>query len=143
MLFSSTIFLFIFLPIVLLMYLTTKKELHNSVLLIASIIFYAWGEPKYLAIMLLTILVNYYGALLIFKKPEQKKLYLFFTIIINIGLLIYFKYFNFLITNFNNLFHAEINHLKIIMPIGISKPSKALNMQQGQGFAKPCATAVA
>jgi len=120
MLFSSTTFLFIFLPIVLLAYLITKKELHNSVLLIASIIFYAWGEPKYLAIMLLTILVNYYGALLIFKKPEQKKLYLFFTIIINIGLLIYFKYFNFLITNFNNLFHAEINHLKIIMPIGIS-----------------------
>lgn len=62
-----------FLPIVLLLYLITKKELHNPILLTASIIFYAWGEPKYLAIMLLTIIINYFGAIAIsrckFKKP--------------------------------------------------------------------------
>ena len=63
MLFSSMTFVFMFLPILLLLYLVTKKELHNPILLIASIIFYAWGEPKYLAIMLLTIIFNYFGAL--------------------------------------------------------------------------------
>ena len=58
MLFSSMTFIYFFLPIVLLLYLETKKELHNPILLVASIIFYAWGEPKYLSIMLLTILLT-------------------------------------------------------------------------------------
>ena len=71
MLFSSMTFVFIFLPIVLLLYLVTKKELHNPILLIASIIFYAWGEPKYLAIMLLTILVNYFGAIIVEKYRNK------------------------------------------------------------------------
>jgi alginate O-acetyltransferase complex protein AlgI len=113
-----------FLPIVLLLYLVTKKELHNPILLIASIIFYAWGEPKYLAIMLLTILVNWLGAILIDKEKSKNgkfaKLYLVSTIVINLGFLIYFKYFNFLIDNCNHLFNTDITPLKIIMPIGIS-----------------------
>ena len=77
MLFSSMTFIGVFLPIVLLLYLVTKKELHNPILLIASIIFYAWGEPKYLAIMLLTIIINYFGAIAIEKFPKYKKLSLF------------------------------------------------------------------
>ena len=109
-----------FLPIVLLLYLVTKKELHNPILLIASIIFYAWGEPKYLAIMLLTILVNYCGALLIEKTQNHKKLYLVLTVIANLSFLIYFKYFNFLIANTNNFFHLNISALDVVMPIGIS-----------------------
>lgn len=120
MLFSSMTFIYVFLPIVLLLYLVTKKELHNPILLIASIIFYAWGEPKYLAIMLFTILINYFGALLIENKPKHKKLTLIITILANLGFLIYFKYFNFLIANCNNLFHSNIHTLDIIMPIGIS-----------------------
>ncbi len=120
MLFSSMIFLYLFLPIVLLLYLTTKKELHNPILLFASIIFYAWGEPRYLAIMLLTIIVNYFGAILIDKSKNHKKLFLVLTIVINLSFLIYFKYFNFILENINGLFHTHISALDVIMPIGIS-----------------------
>ena len=120
MLFSSMTFVFMFLPIVLVLYLVTKKELHNPILLIASIIFYAWGEPKYLAIMLLTILINYFGAIAVDKFQNHKKLSLILTIIANLSFLIYFKYFNFLIENYNCLFHTNIQALKIVMPIGIS-----------------------
>ncbi len=122
MLFSSMTFVFMFLPIVLLLYLVTKKELHNPILLIASILFYAWGEPKYLAIMLLTIIINYFGAILIDKNksPQNKKLVLILTIIANLSFLVYFKYFDFLINNFNHIFHSNIQLLNIIMPIGIS-----------------------
>lgn len=62
MLFSSMTFVFMFLPIVSAIYLLARKELQNYILLLASILFYAWGEPRYLAIMILTILVNYIGA---------------------------------------------------------------------------------
>ena len=120
MLFSSMTFIYVFLPIVLLLYLVTKKELHNSVLLLASICFYAWGEPKYLSIMLLTILINYAGAIFVEKFAKYKKLILVLTIISNLVFLIYFKYFNFLISNVNALFHSNIEMLKIVMPIGIS-----------------------
>ena len=120
MLFSSMTFVFMFLPIVCAVYLLSKKELHNAVLLIASIIFYAWGEPRYLAIMLLTIIINYFGALLIEKSEKYKKLSLILVLAANLGFLIFFKYFNFLLDNVNNLFHSHIHPLDIIMPIGIS-----------------------
>lgn len=123
MLFSSMTFVYMFLPIVCTLYLISKKELHNPILLIASIIFYAWGEPKYLAIMLLTILVNFFGAKIVEKFKEcgkNAKIPLIATICINLGFLIYFKYFNFLIENINGLFHSHIHLLHIIMPIGIS-----------------------
>ena len=120
MLFSSMTFIYVFLPIVLLLYLITKKELHNPILLIASIIFYAWGEPKYLAIMLLTIIINYFGAIGVDKFKNHKKLVLILTIIGNLGFLIYFKYFNFIMENINGLFHTHISALDVIMPIGIS-----------------------
>lgn len=119
MLFSSMTFLYVFLPIVLLVYLLSKKSLHNYILLIASIIFYAWGEPRYLAIMLLTILVNYIGALVI-DKYRYKNFSLVCTILLNLAFLVYFKYFNFLIKNFNCLFHSNLDVLNIVMPIGIS-----------------------
>ena len=120
MLFSSMTFIFFFLPIVLLLYLIAKKELHNPILLVASIIFYAWGEPKYLAIMLLTILINYFGAIAINKYKTHKKATLIATILANLSFLVYFKYFNFLIENCNSLFHSNISALDIVMPIGIS-----------------------
>ena len=120
MLFSSMTFIYVFLPVVCTIYLLAKKELHNAILLGASIIFYAWGEPKYLAIMLLSIIVNYYGAILIDKYLKYKKLTLFITILTNLGFLIYFKYFNFILENINNIFHSHISALDIVMPIGIS-----------------------
>ncbi len=123
MLFSSITFLYIFLPIVCLLCLFAKKKLHNTILLIASIIFYAWGEPAYLAIMLVTIIANYFGAILVDKfrdKSIKKTAALCGTILINLGFLIYFKYFDFLITNINSIFHSHIKLLEVIMPIGIS-----------------------
>lgn len=112
-------FVFLFLPILLLLYLVTKKELHNPILLAASILFYAWGEPKYLAIMLLTIVINYLGAIAI-DKYRYKKPILVFTILANLGFLIYFKYFNFIIENLNGICHTNISALDVVMPIGIS-----------------------
>ncbi len=118
MLFSSMTFIYVFLPIVCTVYFFIKKELHNFILLIASMIFYMWGEPRYFAIMLLTIFINYFGALLIDKK--RNKTVLIFIILLNLSFLIYFKYFNFLIENINLLFHSNIDFIKAIMPIGIS-----------------------
>ena len=120
MLFSSISFIYVFLPAVCFLYLITRKELHNPILLIASIIFYACGEPRYLAIMLVTIMVNYLGALMIEKYPLKKKLTLTLTIAANLGFLIYFKYFNFILGNINTLLHTNIDFIKVIMPIGIS-----------------------
>ncbi len=120
MLFSSMSFIYVFLPIVSLLYLAARKELHNPILLTASILFYAWGEPRYLAVMLVTILVNYLGALLIEKYPQKKKLALTLTVAADLGFLIYFKYFNFILDNINAIFHTNIDFIKVIMPIGIS-----------------------
>ena len=113
-------FVFMFLPIVFGLYLLLRKELHNMVLLVASILFYAWGEPRYLAIMLITIMVNYFGALAIHQFPRAKKLSLFLTIATDLGFLFYFKYFNFVMTNINAAFGADIPFLDVVMPIGIS-----------------------
>lgn len=123
MLFSSMTFIFVFLPILLLLYIMAKKELRNPILLIASILFYAWGEPKYLAIMLLTILINFAGAIFIEKARDEgksSKKVLILTILANLSFLIYFKYFNFIIDNVNTLLHSHIDPLNVIMPIGIS-----------------------
>ena len=120
MLFSSMSFIFIFLPLVCLIYFIVRPNLRNYVLLAASILFYAWGEPEYLAIMLLTILVNYGGAILMNKHPKYKKGFLTATIITNLGFLTYFKYFNFFIGNLNELFHGNLDFIEVLMPIGIS-----------------------
>ena len=120
MLFSSMTFVYMFLPIVCLIYLCSKKQLHNGILLAASILFYAWGEPRYLAIMLLTIIVNYLGAIAIEKWSKYKKLSLILTIIVNLAFLAYFKYFNFLLDNINHIFSSDIKFVEVILPLGIS-----------------------
>ncbi len=122
MLFSSMTFLFLFLPILCTLYLLARKELRNHILLIASLIFYAWGEPRYLAIMLLTILVNYVGANYISRSnnPRHRKQILCLTILTNLGFLFYFKYFNFVAENINAVFNSNIDFIKVVMPIGIS-----------------------
>lgn len=120
MLFSSMTFVFLFLPIVCAIYWLTRREFRNYVLLLASILFYAWGEPKYLVIMLMTIVINFFGALLIDKYKQYKKWILIGTILSDLGFLFYFKYFNFFMRNINAAFGADIPFLEIIMPIGIS-----------------------
>lgn len=120
MLFSSMTFIYIFLPLVCSVYLLARNDIRNHILLAASIIFYGWGEPTYLAIMILTILINYVGAIGIDKYQTKKGLIAALTIISNLSFLFYFKYFNFAIDNFNSLFSENFDFIKVIMPIGIS-----------------------
>ena len=119
MLFSSITFLFLFLPVVCAVYFLVPKRLKNDVLLAASFVFYAWGEPHYVFIMILSVFINYAGALLI-EKTNFKKLFLVLTVVLNLTFLGYFKYFNFLIENLNLLLRRDVDPLQIIMPIGIS-----------------------
>ena len=126
MLFSSLTFLFGFLPILLILYFILKKRKYkNIVLLIFSLIFYAWGEPKYIFLMLSTILIVYIFGILIDKFDKEnkkilKKISLIICIFLVLGSLIFFKYSNFLIENVNLAFKAKIKLLNIVMPIGIS-----------------------
>lgn len=126
MLFSSLTFLFGFFPILLILYfLTKKRKIRNIILLLFSLAFYAWGEPKYILLMIITIIVVYLFGLLIDKynreeKCQKKKISLILCIIIVIGNLVFFKYSNFLLENLNILFNTNIKSLNIIMPIGIS-----------------------
>lgn len=114
------VFLWIFLPICLIGYYLIQPKFRNVFLLIASLIFYAWGEPRFVFLMVLSIIVNYIFAILIEDTPKEKKSFLALGIVFNLALLGYFKYFNFLIENVNLLFQAEISAKTIILPIGIS-----------------------
>lgn len=123
MVFSSTIFLCVYLPLVLLGYYICPKKGRNLFLLIASLVFYAWGEPKYVFLMIFSILVNYIFGRLMDKHRENKKrlkLMLVLSVVIDIGLLSVFKYTDFIITNVNAIFGANFDLLNIALPIGIS-----------------------
>lgn len=123
MVFSSTIFLCVYLPLVLLGYYICPKKGRNLFLLIASLVFYAWGEPKYVFLMIFSILVNYIFGRLMDKHRENKKrlkLMLVLSVVIDIGLLSVFKYTDFIITNVNAIFGASFDLLNIALPIGIS-----------------------
>ena len=120
MLFSSMTFIFIFLPAVIALYFLVHPKFRNYILLLASILFYAWGEPKYVLIMLSTIFINWIGAILIDKYSKYKKGFLVGTILADLGILFYFKYFDFVISNINSLFNANLSFVSVIMPIGIS-----------------------
>ena len=118
--FNTMTFIYVFLPVVLFLYLVSKKELRNSILLFASIVFFACLDIKCLAIMLLTIIVNYYGALVIESNPAKKKTVLFLTLFANLGCLVSFKYCNFFVDNSNLLLHTNFETFKFVVPFGIS-----------------------
>lgn len=126
MLFSSMIFLWLFLPIVFILYYIVDNKLKNVLLLISSIIFYAWGGVSYTLIMFSSIIINYIFALLIDKAIEEnnklkKKIYLALCIVINLSILGYFKYTDFAISIINSISKKELIQLKnIVLPIGIS-----------------------
>ena len=98
MLFSSITFLSVFFPSLVFIYFTVSKSFRNYILLVYSLIFYAWGEPRYLSVMLGIILINYFAAILI-DKSKNKKIILICDILLNLSVLVYFKYFNFIIYN--------------------------------------------
>lgn len=120
MVFSSLIFLFLFLPTFLLCYfIPRKRKTKNIVLLIFSLLFYGYGEPIYVLLMILSIIVNYFIVLWMDKSSKPKK-WLIIDLVFNLGLLFFFKYTNFFLDNINNLFNLNIKFLSISLPIGIS-----------------------
>jgi len=136
MLFSSIAFLYYFLPIVLMAYFLVPTKMKNYVLLLASLVFYAWGEPKYVFLMILSVGIGYVAGLILDKLPvggEEgssskraadrtgiRKTVLLLSVGLCLFFLVYFKYTNFFITNVNAVLKTQIPVLKVIMPIGIS-----------------------
>ncbi len=126
MVFSSIIFLLYFLPFFLLTYFLVGKKYKNIVLLVGSIIFYSWGAPKFIFVILLTTFIDFHLMRWMDNSNNQRdrKLILVFSIVVNLGLLFYFKYSNFFIDNINSVLsffsNNQIHWIKLILPIGIS-----------------------
>ncbi len=120
MIFSSTFFLFLFLPVTLLLYYIVPKKTKNFILLLCSLVFYAWGEPVYVLLMIYSILFNYVMGRLIDSEPAHKKLVLVFSIFMNLLILGFFKYYGFLMENINAITGLNLKIRKLALPIGIS-----------------------
>ena len=121
MVFSSTIFIYIYLPITLFLYYLLPTRYNNYILLVASILFYAWGEPIFVLVMLVSIYINFYLAKILDQsRDNRKRLVLTLSIVLNLGILIIFKYLNFIIDNINLAFNISISIPQIRLPIGIS-----------------------
>ena len=126
MVFSSSIFLFYFLPVFLVVYFLVDRKYKNGIALLASLVFYGFGSPKFLLVLLLSIVIDYYIVRQISKSadPKRSKLFLVCSVILNIGLLAYFKYANFFVDNFNALLSvfgaSPVRWTRVVLPIGIS-----------------------
>ena len=125
MIFSSLFFICIFLPVTLILYYVVPRKLKNFILLIMSLIFYAWGEPVYILLMIFSIFFNYFSARSIAYYKDENKIGLkrtafIFNLIVNLGLLCFFKYYGFAVENINSLFHLTIPIRALALPIGIS-----------------------
>ena len=122
MLFSSIPFLYYFLPAVLILYFLVPRSLKNAVLLVCSLVFYAWGEPKYVFLMIATISLFFGCGLAIGKCSSQKwkKFWLTVSVVVSLGLLAVFKYADFFLGSVNAVSGANIPLLKLALPIGIS-----------------------
>ncbi len=122
MLFSSIPFLYYFLPSVLILYFIVPKKLKNTVLMLSSLVFYGWGEPKYVILMIASIVIGYFSGILIeaFSQKKLSKVFLGVSVAVNLGFLAYFKYSDFFIENFNAVMGLSISLLRIALPIGIS-----------------------
>lgn len=123
MVFSNLVFLCAFLPLTILLYYIVPAFLKNYLLLTASIIFYSWGEPQYILLMLFSIAINYFFGLGVNKyrdRPSLRKAILFVSVIANLAVIGYYKYSHFLIENINNVFNLNIETAQLSLPIGIS-----------------------
>ena len=123
MVFSSLAFLYAFLPLTFLLYFSVPKKLQNVVLLLSGLLFYAWGEPVYILVMLFSTFVDYMAGRLMARYDEQPKMRLVFLIVsvcVNLGMLAVFKYNSFVVQNVNMLFGTGFTDPKIPLPIGIS-----------------------
>ncbi|SDE81884.1 alginate O-acetyltransferase complex protein AlgI [Paenibacillus sp. cl6col] len=123
MVFSSLIFLYFFLPITLLIYFITPNQLRNAILIVASLVFYAWGEPVYIFLMLFSTVIDYVYGLLIDKYRYRKstaRALLVCSLVGNLGILGFFKYYGFLVENINSLFGLHFEVTTLPLPVGIS-----------------------
>ena len=120
MVFSSIPFLYYFLPAVLAVYFLTPRKGKNAVLLLASLIFYGWGELRLLPLMVFTIVLCYVCGLGIERSRNRKKLWLLVSIVVSVGLLGVFKYADFFIGSLNAVTGLKIPLLHLALPIGIS-----------------------
>lgn len=123
MVFSSLLFLFLFLPATILVYYLSPRGLRNAVLLVASLVFYAWGEPLYILIMLFSTVFDYANGLLIDKYRHRKAIartVFMVSIAGSLGILCFFKYAGFVVDNINQLFHLHLQAADLPLPVGIS-----------------------
>lgn len=122
MLFSSVSFLYYFLPITLVLYFVSKDKYKNIILLLASLFFYFYGEPKYTVLMLISAFSAYIHGILIekFREKGYSKLFLVSGLVVSLGILIVFKYMDFIIKNINYISNSNIKLLRLVLPIGIS-----------------------
>ena len=122
MIFSSVPFLYYFLPAVLIAYFLVPKVLKNGVLLLSSLVFYGWGEPKMLFLMVFTILMFYVCGLAMGDAGKQgwKRFWLIISVVISIGLLAIFKYANFFLESFHAVTGLSVPLLRLALPVGIS-----------------------
>ena len=123
MVFSSLTFLFIFLPITILLYYVVPVRFRNLMILVASLLFYSWGEPVYIILLLLSVVFNYLCGLDIdeyYKSRALAKRKLIFAVVVNVAILVFFKYYGFLIETINGIFSVSIPVRVLPLPIGIS-----------------------
>lgn len=122
MVFSSNIFLFGFLPIVLMGYYLIKDKYKDIFLLLASLFFYFWGEKQNAVIIIVSILINYFSGLVVehFRETRMKKIALILSVMLNIGVLFYYKYTGFFVDSINKVIGTNFSVRTIILPIGIS-----------------------
>lgn len=123
MIFSSLLFIYLFLPLTIVIYYLSPRKIRNTIILIMSLIFYGWGEPIYIFLMIFSILIEYLGAMLINKnrRNKDKSKFIFITVlVINISMLVFFKYYGFIIDNINVIFKTNLRIKTLPLPLGIS-----------------------
>ena len=123
MVFSSLTFLYIFLPVTLVIYYIVPKQLRNLFILISGLFFYAWGEPIYVFVLIASTMIDYFAGLVIYKAGDRqalRKVALIISMVMNLSLLGFFKYSNFIIENINNIFGTHYGSPTSLLPIGIS-----------------------
>lgn len=120
--FTSLTFLFMFFPLAMLAYWITPKKFKNTAILILSLIFYSWGEAKYLILISISVLVTWYGSLMMYKSDdqEQSRFYMVTMIVINVAILCFFKYYGFMINNLNAVTGLNLKIEQLPLPFGIS-----------------------
>ncbi len=120
MVFSSVEFLFYFLPIALILCCAVPMKFKNPMLALTGLVFYAWGEPIYVVVLIITAIVNYVAGVLMSKSENRRKLVLILSIILNLAILFIFKYTSFAVTTINSIFNISIPDPGLPLPIGIS-----------------------